>query len=93
MKYKLVIFDFVGTIADTSEYILDSYRYILAAMKREIPSEKVLCEVIGGAFLEICRDWHSQRLFKYYGAADPPVRYGVSHLSGLTEPLVYSYSA
>lgn len=53
MKYKLVIFDFVGTIADTSEDILDSYRYTLVAMKREIPSEKVLCEVIGGALLGI----------------------------------------
>ena len=25
--------------------------------------------------------------FDYYGAAEPPVRCGVSHLSGLTEPL------
>ena len=24
---------------------------------------------------------------EYYGAAEPPVRRGVSHLSGLTEPL------
>ena len=24
----------------------------------------------------------------YYGAAEPPVRCGVSHLSGLTEPLL-----
>ena len=31
--------------------------------------------------------------FEYYGAAEPPVRCGVSHLSGLTEPPVYSYSA
>lgn len=30
---------------------------------------------------------------EYYGAAEPPVRCGVSHLSGLTEPPVYSYSA
>ncbi len=30
---------------------------------------------------------------EYYGAAEPPVRRGVSHLSGLTEPPVYSYSA
>ena len=28
---------------------------------------------------------------EYYGAAEPPVRCGVSHLSGLTEPPVYSY--
>jgi hypothetical protein len=27
------------------------------------------------------------RAFEYYGAAEPPVRCGESHLSGLTEPL------
>lgn len=26
-------------------------------------------------------------IFEYYGAAEPPVRCGESHLSGLTEPL------
>ena len=26
-------------------------------------------------------------LIEYYGAAEPPVRCGESHLSGLTEPL------
>ena len=30
---------------------------------------------------------------EYYGAAEPPVRCGVSHLSGLTEPPIVSYSA
>ena len=30
---------------------------------------------------------HKQRLNEYYGAAEPPVRCGESHLSGLTEPL------
>ena len=29
----------------------------------------------------------SDRIIDYYGAAEPPVRCGVSHLSGLTEPL------
>ena len=29
----------------------------------------------------------------YYGAAEPPVRCGESHLSGLTEPPIDSYSA
>ena len=28
-----------------------------------------------------------KRLSEYYGAAEPPVRCGESHLSGLTEPL------
>ena len=30
---------------------------------------------------------------EYYGAAEPPVRCGESHLSGLTEPPIDSYSA
>ena len=29
----------------------------------------------------------------YYGAAEPPVRCGESHLSGLAEPPIDSYSA
>lgn len=32
-------------------------------------------------------------LSEYYGAAEPPVRCGESHLSGLTEPPIDSYSA
>ena len=35
------------------------------------------------------RDW----VVEYYGAAEPPVRCGESHLSGLTEPPIDSYSA
>ena len=31
--------------------------------------------------------------FEYYGAAEPSVRCGESHLSGLTEPPIDSYSA
>lgn len=30
---------------------------------------------------------------EYYSAAEPPVRYGESHLSGPTEPPIDSYSA
>ena len=33
------------------------------------------------------------RMSEYYGAAEPPVRCGESHLSGLTEPPIDSYSA
>ncbi|OUQ18297.1 NifB/NifX family molybdenum-iron cluster-binding protein [Lachnoclostridium sp. An138] len=33
------------------------------------------------------------RIDEYYGAAEPPVRCGVSHLSGLTKPPIDSYSA
>ena len=32
-------------------------------------------------------------IIEYYGAAEPPVRCGESHLSGLTEPPIDSYSA
>ena len=30
-------------------------------------------------------------LYEYYGAAEPPVRCGGSHLSGLTEPPYFIY--
>ncbi len=58
MKYsrqqsmKLVIFDFDGTIADTSGGILDSHRFALNAMGKEIPSEEELRSVIGGNLLK-----------------------------------------
>lgn len=58
MKYsrqqdtKLVIFDFDGTIADTSGGILDSHRFALNAMGREIPTEEELRGVIGENLLK-----------------------------------------
>lgn len=52
MKYKLVIFDFDGTIADTSPGIIDSHRFALKAMQHEIPSDSSLRNVIGGALLD-----------------------------------------
>jgi hypothetical protein len=33
----------------------------------------------------------TQEQFEYYGAAEPPVRCGESHLSGLTEPPHFVY--
>lgn len=62
MKYlhqpnmKLVIFDFDGTIADTSEGILDSHRFALKAMGREVPCDDELRGFIGGNLLEIYRE-------------------------------------
>lgn len=50
---KLVIFDFDGTIADTSSGILDSHQYALKAMGRTVPSEAELRKVIGGNLLKI----------------------------------------
>lgn len=34
---------------------------------------------------------HSKRETEYYGTAEPPVRCGESHLSGLTEPPHFVY--
>lgn len=36
-------------------------------------------------------DFRKQILGEYYGAAEPPVRCGESHLSGLTEPPQFVY--
>lgn len=52
MKYKLVIFDFDGTIADTSAGIIDSHRFALSYMKKDIPSDVELRRVIGGHLLD-----------------------------------------
>ena len=42
-------------------------------------------------FLKEYRPARYQYLFEYYGAAEPPVRCGESHLSGLTEPPHFVY--
>lgn len=52
MKYKLVIFDFDGTIADTSPGILDAHRFALSYMGKNIPSDSELSTVIGGHLLD-----------------------------------------
>lgn len=48
MKYKLVIFDFDGTIADTSSGILDAHQFTLRTMGKIVPCEERLRAVIGG---------------------------------------------
>lgn len=53
MRYKLVIFDFDGTIADTSEGIIDSHRFALTRMGREALSAEELYSLIGGNLLNI----------------------------------------
>ncbi|MDM8209875.1 HAD hydrolase-like protein [Mediterraneibacter glycyrrhizinilyticus] len=52
MKSKLIIFDFDGTIADTSPGILDSHKFALARMGRIVPEESELLKVIGGQLLK-----------------------------------------
>lgn len=48
MSFKIVVFDFDGTIADTSEGILDAHRYALSSMGRDLPSDDELRKLIGG---------------------------------------------
>ena len=43
-------------------------------------------ELILKSMVEKLRDFYDF-IIEYYGAAEPPVRCGESHLSGLTEPL------
>ena len=41
----------------------------------------------GKGYCDITFGKESKKSLEYYGAAEPPVRCGESHLSGLTEPL------
>lgn len=50
-KYKLIIFDLDGTLADTSPGILECHRFTNAAMGRPIADEGVLYDIIGGPLL------------------------------------------
>ena len=52
----------------------------------EVISQSVCFVILGVSMIAL-------RTAEYYGAAEPPVRCGESHLSGLTEPPVDSYSA
>lgn len=49
---KLVIFDFDGTVADTSEGIIDAHKYTLQAMNRKVPNDDILRGIIGGNLLK-----------------------------------------
>ena len=48
----------------------------------KIPVKKLVGQGAGAKSIEVTDD-----NIEYYGAAEPPVRCGESHLSGLTEPL------
>ncbi len=69
MRYKLVIFDFDGTIADTSEGIMDSHRFTLAQMGRDIPCDEELYSLIGGNLLNI--------YINHFGFSEPDAREAV----------------
>jgi phosphoglycolate phosphatase len=69
MRYKLVIFDFDGTIADTSEGIMDSHRFALVHMGRKVPCDEELYSLIGGNLLNIYID--------HFGFSDSDAREAV----------------
>lgn len=52
MKYKLIVFDFDGTIADTSDGILDAHIYALSFMNKSVPPNEELRRLIGGQLLK-----------------------------------------
>lgn len=58
MTFDGVIFDFDGTIADTSAGVLGSVRYAVEAMGRKVPNDDVLRGFIGpslySSFTKIC---------------------------------------
>jgi len=51
-KYKLIIFDFDGTLADTSEGILNCHKHALVSMGRPMPTNEELAGIIGGQLLK-----------------------------------------
>lgn len=52
-KYKLIIFDLDGTLADTSQGIYNCHRYVNLKMKGDILTDDKLCGVIGGPLLKL----------------------------------------
>lgn len=57
-KYNTILFDLDGTLTDSSPGILNSVKYALSQMGREIPDEKVLGEFLGppliDSFIKFC---------------------------------------
>lgn len=54
-KFKLVIFDLDGTLADTSRGIINCHKHANAMMGSKIEDEKMLASVIGGPLLNTYR--------------------------------------
>ena len=54
-KFKLIIFDLDGTIADTSRGIINCHKHANAMMGNKIEDEKMLASVIGGPLLNTYR--------------------------------------
>ena len=55
-RYKLIIFDLDGTLADTSPGIIECHIYANAAMGRPIRDDRLLDGIIGGPLYETYRE-------------------------------------
>ena len=62
-------------------------------LKNQLLSVISQMQSVSHLFVETGKDFSRKRknFFEYYGAAEPPVRCGESHLSGLTEPPHFVY--
>ena len=78
-----VIFPVAPNLSEMS----DSYLDFIEEVKKEIQKQRISV-VLNANSSMICLYWNIGRAIEYYVAAEPPVRCGVSHLSGLTEPLI-----
>ena len=55
---------------------------------KEFIAKQIVCEYDGYNIKQLATKFGYSEKCDYYGAAEPPVRCGVSHLSELTEPLL-----
>lgn len=60
-KYNTIFFDLDGTLTDSSPGILNSVKYALTEMGREIPEEKVLGEFLGPPLTDSFRQFCGMR--------------------------------
>ena len=78
-----VLFPVAPNLSEMSE----AYLKFIEEVKSEIQKQRISV-VLNANSSMICLYWNIGRAIEYYVAAEPPVRCGVSHLSGLTEPLI-----
>ena len=70
MKYNAIIFDFDGTIADTSEGIIDAHVYALKFMGKKVPPTEEIYNLIGGQLLKIYNEIFDFPLQKAHSAIE-----------------------
>ena len=83
MEEEIKRFKFIGLNDKASQEHLLQNTLILSGFYSSVPARLLFVAVSR----DFCYFLKSQIDAEYYGAAEPPVRCGESHLSGLTEPL------